>query len=82
MSDSDPKHRTFSLFKEVGMEKAPDRKVRPPLKGELIPYFLDGPNTPALYNGIHKVAQPPKGNPDGPKEDLSAADFKIPAPLE
>ncbi|KAK3392714.1 hypothetical protein B0H63DRAFT_530140 [Podospora didyma] len=75
-------YRTFSLFKEVGMEKAPDHKVRPPKKGELIPYFLDGSNTPALYNGIQKVPQPPRSNPDGPKEDLSAANFKIPAPLE
>ncbi len=45
--------RTFELFKKLGMEK--QRDAEKAKKGNLIPYYLTGVNTPLLYNDIQVI---------------------------
>lgn len=49
--------RTFDLFKQLGMNKQDD--VEKAKKGDLIPYYLTGVNTPLLYNDVQVI--PPLG---------------------
>ncbi|PVH93300.1 hypothetical protein DM02DRAFT_541807 [Periconia macrospinosa] len=57
--------RTFALFRELDMDFCDQRekpdpwkkqtrpyKVRKPVKGDLIPYYLNGPNQVTLFNGV------------------------------
>ena len=46
-------HRTFKLFEFLKMEKQPD--INQAKKGNLIPYYLTGVNTPLLYNDVQVV---------------------------
>ncbi|KAI9723444.1 MAG: hypothetical protein M1828_004174 [Chrysothrix sp. TS-e1954] len=48
--------RTFALFKELRMKNVDPEKATP-AKGDLIPYYLKGKNTPELYNDVQIVRQ-------------------------
>ncbi|KAM0795456.1 hypothetical protein BDR22DRAFT_796700, partial [Usnea florida] len=45
--------QTFELFKHLGMEKQDDAEKAK--KGDLIHYYLKGPNNPQLYNDVQTV---------------------------
>lgn len=46
-------HRTFALFKHLDIEKQDDAEKAK--KGDLIHYYLKGPNNPQLYNDVQTV---------------------------
>ena len=51
-----------------------EKGLEPPKPGNLIPYYLDGPNTPLLYNDIQVVQKKDQG---GKKETISGKTFEI-----
>lgn len=50
---------TFALFKILGIEKNPNQDSNQQERGQLIPYYLKGPNTPSYYNGQRIILPDP-----------------------
>lgn len=61
-------NRTFELFGVLHMDKT--QNGQPPVKGNLIQYYLNGLKQPALYNGVQQVV-------NDLEEDFRAQDFNI-----
>lgn len=54
---------TFALFETLGIKKNWNPDSDEQERGQLIPYYLQGNNTPSYYNG-HRVILPDPGVPD------------------
>lgn len=70
--------KTYELFAELGMKSVCEdpskvtpeelaKLVKNAPKGSLVPYYLGGPNTPALYNGVQYIGDNPTANAFGIK---------------
>ena len=58
--------RTFALFDQLKMEKKPLKGAQ---KGDLVPYYMNGVNTPQRFNDVGiTVGQPVHTQDTGPKE--------------